>query len=163
MKKYGIFVMLFTLILFGCGSQEVFEQVEDVYAAEVFRSAQVLLELPEDAAVLTMNGADGTIYFCEGYTLTVQTLAGGDLDGTFRTLTGFSKDDLTVMNPAQDRYEAVWTSAGDGGDQVGRLVLLDDGVYHYGVTVMADAKTAGELRGIWSQILDSVSLAHTDS
>ena len=35
--------------------------------------------------------------------------------------------------------------AGEGGDRVGRCVLLDDGHYHYVLTVLMDAGLAGDL------------------
>ena len=162
MKKYAVLGLILALALCGCADQTVYEQVGDVYAVIAPEPAEIVVALPEDAAVLTAGGAEnGYLYFCDGYTLTVQTLAGGDLDGTFRDLTGFSEEDLTVVSAAPDRYECVWTCAGEGGDQVGRMVLLDDGVCHYAVTVMADAADAGDLRQTWDAIMASVSLEDT--
>lgn len=167
MRKMWIFVMAAVLALAGCADQEVFEQVQDVYAPQSQNPAQVMVTLPDDAAAPAMGSEEnGELYFCDGYTLTVQTLAGGDLDRTLQAMTGFRSDGLTVLETTVsglDRYECVWSSAGEGGDQVGRLLLLDDGAYHYVVTVMADAEAAGDLRDTWDAIFGSVSLGHTGS
>jgi VCBS repeat-containing protein len=58
-----------------------------------------------------------------------------------------------------DRYESVWSAVGEGEDQVGRLVILDDGNYHYAVTVMAPAETAGELTKTWQKLLNSAVIS----
>lgn len=166
MKKLGI-VLVLALLLGGCGTEAVYEPVEDVYQVMAPEAARLRLELPPEAAVLTMgNATAGDIYFCDGYTLTVQTMTGGDLDGTLRAVTGYGRDGLTLLETRDGnctRLESAWTSAGEGGDQVGRMVLLDDGVYHYVVTVMADAAQAGNLRLAWDTLFDSVSLDRTDS
>ena len=92
----------------------------------------------------------------------VQTCVGGNLDSTFRQITGFSKDALTVMERRQgkiSRYDCVWTALGEPGEQICRSVILDDGSYHYCVTVMADSITAGDLQQSWQSLLNSVYLA----
>ena len=121
--------------------------------------------VPEDATVCTMESGEGTMWLCDGFTLTVQTLAGGDLNRSLQQLTGFTEDQLTVMQTKQGdikRREFVWSAAGEGGDQVGRAVILDDGNNHYAVSVMADAEKAGKLTQTWQKILDSVTLTDTD-
>lgn len=164
MKKCW-FLLLAVLMLSGCGEQEVFEQVEDVYQVMAPRAAAVYVQLPEEAAVTAMgSGKENAIYFCDGYTLTVQTLAGGDLDRTLRQVTGFSGEQLTLLKTRTgevEGYECAWTCTGEGGDQVGRLLLLDDGAYHYAVTVMAEAEKAGELSLTWDTVFGSVTLGST--
>lgn len=165
MRKLGI-VLVLAMLLTGCAEQTVYEPVEDVYQVIAPPAARLLLELPQDAAVLTMGNTLGDIYFCDGYILTVQTLVGGDLDDTLRAVTGYGRDALTVLETGRRDhrlYQCVWTSAGEGGDQVGRLVLLDDGIWHYVVTVMADAARAGELALAWDTLFDTVSLERTGS
>ena len=165
MRKIWI-VLVLALMLTACGEEPVFEEIRDVHQVMAPQPGLVELELPPEAALLTMESDAGQLYFCDGYTLTVQTLAGGDLDRSLRTLTGFGWDQLTLLETEREgvrRIECIWTGAGEGGDQVGRLLLLDDGNFHYGVTVMADAALAGELRLLWDSVLDSVSLDRTDS
>lgn len=161
MKKCWILILVM-LLLSGCGSQREYEQVLDVYAPQEAQAHTLQLTLPEDAAVMTLeNSQTGRLYFCDGYTVTVQILDGGDLDATLQAMTGFSRDSLTVIQTKSNgctQYECAWSCAGEGGDQVGRLLCLDDGVYHYVVTVMADAAASGALGQSWDELFASVSL-----
>lgn len=160
MKKVSILLALL-LLLTGCGGNEVFERVEDVYAPVAETPKKLALSLPKDAAVATVSGSSGTLYLCDGYTVAVETLSGGDLNRTFKTITGFSSDRLTVMAREKDgitAYRCVWTSAGEGGDQVGRSLILDDGAFHYAVTVMASASDAIALQDAWQSLFQSVTL-----
>lgn len=164
MKK--LLVCLLVIFLCGCGTETVFETVEDGGGLPSVALAQQLqLTFPKDAAIETMDSIAGSCYICDAYTVCVQTLDGGNLDGTIRQLTGLSKDSLTVMSTCYDnfdRYDTVWTSVSDSGEQTGRLLILDDGKYHYAVTVMADAESAGSLTGEWNELLNSVRLVSTD-
>lgn len=163
MKKCLTVVML-ALLLAGCSEPKSFETMSDhYYEPDLPAAAQISLALPEDAAVSVMeNPLTGSIYLCDGYSVTVQTLSAGDLDGTLRDTTGFSREKLLVMEREEHgnrRYECVWAAAGEGEDQVGRAVVLDDGSYHYVLTVMAGADRAGDLAETWQQIIDSFSLS----
>ena len=161
-KKLAIMAFL-CLLLTGCGAQETFETVDDLYVQPAAQPKFLHLDMPEEAAVPTLEREDtGSIYLCDGYTMTVQVLPGGSLDSTLSQLTGFTSDRLTMMHTKQaeaDRYECVWTAAGEGEDHVGRLVILDDGNYHYAVTVMAPAETAGELTQTWQKLLNSAVIS----
>ncbi len=166
MKKVCILMFLVAL-LSGCAAQPVFETVSDQLEAPVMAQMQQLkVALPKEATAPTLqNEENGALYLCDGYTLSIQTMEAGDLDATMRSLTGFSKDQLTVMETAKHgikRYDCVWSAAGEGGDQVARAVILDDGSYHYAVTVMTDFASAGDLAATWKEILDSVKFSDTD-
>lgn len=143
MKKLCI-LLLCILLLTGCAAEETFETVADVYGEQNLpEPKEVLLSVPKDAQVIA--GEEGVLYLCDGYEITVETLSSGDINETLRKLTGFESDDLTVMETAQmgqSRYECVWTAAGEGGDMVGRVAVLDDGCYHYCVTVTGAAENA---------------------
>lgn len=164
MKKCWIFLAL-TVLLCGCGStRETFETVNDSCiqsAAAVQR--KILLTLPDEAALPTMENESGEkLYLCRGYTLTLQTMEAGDLSGTIQDISGYKRDSLTVMETAPGdfkRYDFVWSSAGEDGDQVGRAAVLDDGSHHYVLTCMAPADTAGELTQTWDGIFGSFWLA----
>ena len=156
MKKWLV-LLLTALLLCGCTEQEIFEQVEDVYQVMAPQPGILLMEIPEDASVSAMeSGQENSIYFCD--------MAAGDLNRTLEEITGFSADGLALFQTrdgAVKQYEGTWTCAGEGGDQVGRLVLLDDGSYHYVVTVMASAADVGTLRLAWDTVLGSVTLGNT--
>lgn len=160
MKKVCV-VLAIMFLLTGCAAKETFETVGDDYVQQVIAEQTVQYQLPEDAAYQTIQSEYGQLYFCDGYEMTVQTMAAGNLDETLRQLTGFERDDLTVIQTSltdASKYECVWTAAGEGGDMVGRAVVLDDGNYHYCMTVMALQEHAAELRDTWKALIDSFTL-----
>ena len=163
MKKLLLLVLIL-LMLTGCAAQPTFETVDDLpVSGQSAVAKELLLSIPKEAASPTMEGTDGAcLYDCGEYTITTQVLSAGNLDGTLQTITGFTGANLSHMKTKQqslDRYDCVWTAVGEGGDVVGRAVVLDDGAYHYAVTVMADAEYAGELLGQWNTLLRSVKLS----
>ena len=167
MKKCCLLALVL-LMLSGCGAQEAFESLSDDYIQPVSAPVwQVVLDVPQDASVTVLEGENtGKLYLCDDYTVAVQTFASGDLHTTLRTLTGYEKENLTLIQTLQDgakRYECVWSAAGEGGDQVGRACLLDDGNYVYAVTVMAEETRAGELSDVWQELFDSFRLVSPEA
>ena len=167
MRKLWI-VGILALFLTGCSAQETFETVGDVLVVQTSsHMQQVLLSLPDDVITPVLESQEaGKLYLCEDYMVTVHTMPAGDMQSTIKTLTGYTPDALTVMETVKDgvkRYECVWTAAGEGEDQVGRAVILDDGSYHYAVTVMADASAAGELTDTWQEIFGTFRLVPVES
>ena len=162
MRKWFVLVLV-ALMLCGCGAQSVFETVDDEAVLDVSVVEQhIHLTLPPEAAVPTAQSPEGgSLYICDGYTLTVQTLSGGDLDRTMRQVTGFSAADLQSIKTKSGNvtcYHTAWTAAGETGEQIARAVILDDGLHHYAVSVMAPAEQAGQLQDTWAELLGSVSL-----
>ena len=160
MKKTWITIFLTALMLTGCGAKDVFETLGNVLAEEGITAVrEIHMSLPDEAAVSSMEGQTGTIYLCDGYEIMVETLSAGDLNETIQTLTGFCREDLTIIQTQRDDlvcYECVWSSAGESGDQVSRSVILDDGYYHYCVTFCAGAQDSGSLQQQWQAIIDSI-------
>lgn len=164
MKKCWLFLIIVALALTGCGAVPTMETVADADAQPVSAMMrQVLLELPEGTAAAVMESADGAkMYQCQGFDAIVYTAPGGDLDRTLSACTGYTREQLTVMETGGSqlrRYDCVWSAAGEGADQVGRTAILDDGSYHYTVTVMAPAEQAGALTQTWNSMLASFRLA----
>lgn len=162
MKKCW-FVISLMLLLTGCGAVDTFETVgDDLVLPVAGKQRQIVLVLPESATAPVMNDGDGSrLYLCDRYVLTVQTLDGGDLNRTVRTLSGYCAEQLTVMETTlseEKRYDWVWSAAGEGGDSIGRAAVLDDGDCHYCVTVMADAQVAGALEEEWSRLFSGFTL-----
>jgi len=166
MKKCLI-LMFAMLFLTGCGTAETAETVSDVYIQPVMGTMQqAVVSLPVDASVAVLESEDaGTIYLCDGYTVTLNSTPGGDLEKTLRRATGFGKEDLALMETEKDgikRIHGVWTAAGETEQQVGRLTILDDGSYHYVLTCMTDASKANQLQPVWQDLFDSFRLVSPD-
>lgn len=161
MKKL-LLVVFAMLLLTGCAAQ-TFETVDDLNDAQVMASpATLLLDLPEEAAAPAMQGSSGTLYFCGDYDIMVEVMPSGNLSSTLQTLTGFGREELDLVQTIRcgvDCYEGAWSAAGEAGDHVGRVLVLDDGSYHYCVSVMALAENAGQCAEDWNAILKSVALA----
>jgi len=139
------------------------ETVADEWVEEAQAAArEILVELPEEAAAPAAENADGRIYVCSDYEIEIHTMAGGDLDRTIRSLSGYGKEDLTVISSGggdMKRYDFVWAAAGEEGDRVGRAVILDDGNYHYTMTVLRDADTVETSQIVWRTVFESFTLA----
>lgn len=163
MKKCGLLLIALALVLTGCAAEETFETIADEQAAPVIaQQRQIYVELPDAAASPAVESDSGRLYLCGDYEILIQTLEGGDLDGTLQTLTGFQRDALTVMETWQDGcacYEFVFASAGETGDLVGRGMILDDGSYHYCLTVLAEADKAAENQAFWDSMFQTFRLA----
>lgn len=166
MKKLWIMVPL-VLLLWGCAAEETYETVADEILQPVMASPrQILVNLPDDAVTPVLEGDQEQVYLCEDYEIVLETLSAGDLSATVRHLSGYEKEELTVMQTSSDgveRYEFVWVSAGEKGDRIGRAVVLDDGSYHYCLSALRDADTAQTSQVVWSDVFGSFQLAYTDS
>lgn len=162
MKKFLLFVSMI-LLLTGCGESETFETIADEQMLPAMAQPQeILVSLPGETAMPVVESDNGRFYLAGDYEIHIQTLEAGDLNRTVKTLSGFERDALTVMETEQDgmrRYEFVWSCAGENGDRLGRAVILDDGSYHYTMTVLRDADTTENTQIVWHDIFASFSLA----
>lgn len=163
MVKKGLCLIFVCLLLSGCGAEQTMETVADEWVEEVMAPArEILVELPEEAAAPAAENADGRIYLCSDYEIEIHTMPGGDLDATIRNLCGYDRDALTVIssNPqGLKRYDFVWTAVGEGGDRIGRAVILDDGTYHYTMTVLRTAESVERSQIVWRSVFESFTLA----
>lgn len=162
MKKLWIVVMC-ALCLAGCSAAQTMETIADDLVFAEAEAAQVELMIPQNSEMqlLSENG-DDKLYLCGDYTIAVQTLCGGDLNRTVQTVTGYEKDSLMLMQTQRNgitTYSCAWSAVGEGADQVCRAIILDDGEYHYAVTVMADYTQAAQLCETWQQVFESVTLS----
>ena len=161
MKK--LLVLMLMLFLCGCGAQESFETVSDEMVLPVLaQPREILLTLPEETLLPAMESDGRTLYLCNGYDVAVQTFSSGDLDGTIREISGFGKDELTIMETTSGDcrcFEFVWTAATDLGEQVGRAMILDDGAYYYTLTAMAPAEKALNYQEIWNGLFETFGIA----
>jgi hypothetical protein len=162
MKKLCFVWAVAVLLLAGCGAPADFETMADEYTpGEVAAPQQTGMILDREAVSIGGDSGMDRIYLCDDFCVMVQTFSAGDLDETIRSVTGYQKEKLTVLEHRSQGvtgYECVWVSAGEGGDQVGRFLILDDGAHHYTISVMADAEKAGELTDTWQLLLNSFTI-----
>ena len=155
-------LLLLALLLCGCTAEETLETIsDDIVQPVMAQPREIAVSLPGEASIPTMEGDTGRMYLASDYEIYIQTLDAGDLNATIQTVSGYERDALTVMETNQegvDRYEFVWSSAGETGDRIGRGVVLDDGKYHYVMTVLRDAETTENTQIVWSDVFASFHL-----
>lgn len=161
MRKLAGFLLI-ALVLTGCGTAETFETLSDVPVQETLpQPREIWVSLPEQSALPVMESEGGTLYFCEDFEVAVQTLEAGDLKNTVTTLSGYDPDDLTMIETSRDgidKYEFVWTMAGEMGQRMGRATILDDGYYHYCLVATIDAELVGEYQEVFNGIFETFQL-----
>lgn len=151
------------LLLAGCRAEETFETVSDELMLPVMAApGHISVQLPGETALPVIENDNGRVYVCNDYEIVIQTMEAGDLEETVKVLSGHSRENLTVMETFTDgvsRYEFVWAAAGETGDQTGRAVVLDDGDYHYCMSVLCPAEAAEKSQINWDQVFSSFTLA----
>lgn len=156
-------LLLMILLLTGCRAEETFETIADEIALPVMaQPGNISVQLPGETALPVFENDNGRVYVCNDYEIVIQTLDAGDLEKTMQTVSGHERENLTVMETFADgvsRYEFVWAAAGETGEQVGRGVILDDGNYHYCMSVLRDAETNEKSQVNWDQVFSSFCVA----
>lgn len=161
MKKLVV-GLLAALMLSACGAKETLETVADEIQPVSAEPRQIDVRLPDDAVAPVLESGSEQVYLCEDYELVVETRAGGDLGGTITALTGFDPEELTVIHTRHsgtDRYDFVWVSAGEEGPRLGRAAVLDDGAFHYCLSVLRDGENPRKSQVVWQDVFSSFSLA----
>lgn len=159
MKRMLLLLML-ACLLAGCRA-ETMETVEDVWEeAPAAEARQIRVSLPGEEALPVMESSTDRLYLGENYQIEVQTLPGGDLNRTVQTMSGLEPEDVTLLQTEQGgltRYDFVWAAAGEEGDQLGRGAILDDGNYHYALSVLRSADDTATRQIHWDQVFSSFS------
>lgn len=162
MRKWAA-VFALVLALTGCGVQETLETVADEWVVPVMAEpSQIQVRLPGEAAMPVSESDSGRLYLCRDYEIALQTVSSGDLDATLRSVTGYGREALTVLETLRSDlpcYEFTWTCAGETGDRIGRGILLDDGAYHYVMTALWDAENTETMQVVWSEVFSSFDVA----
>ena len=161
--KIWVVLLALALCLTGCGSQQTMETVADEWVVPVMaQPKQITVKLPGEAAMPAAESDSGRLYLCQDYEIALQTLDSGDLDATLRSVTGYGREDLTVLETLRSDlpcYEFTWTCAGELGDRIGQGILMDDGNYHYVMTALWDAEKTEQMQLSWSEGCSSVDVA----
>ena len=155
-----LLLILMTILLCGCTTQETFETIADEPVRTVMaQPREISVRLPDNAVAPVLEGETEQVYMSEDYEIVIETLSAGDLDATIRNICGYGRDQLTIMETQWDdvtRYEFVWAAAGEKGDRLGRAVVLDDGQFHYCMSVLRDAETVTQV--VWRDVFATFTL-----
>lgn len=158
MKRW-IWICLLMTLLCGCGAEETLETVNDEWLLPAMaQPREISVRLPDNLVAPALELSGRRLYLAEEYEIMLETIASGDLETTLRNLTGYDSDRLTVIKTQQenaDRYDFVWTAAGEQGERLGRGTILDDGNYHYCLSALRDG---GETIIVWQDVFDSFCL-----
>ncbi len=163
MKKGWIMAVLAAgLMLWGCQAETTLETIADEWVQSVMaQPREIAVNLPDGALAPVLDSDSEQVYLSDDYEIIIETLTAGDLNATVESLSGYSRDKVTLIQTQQGdatRYEFVWACAGENGDRLGRGVILDDGNYHYCMSVLRDADTTKTSQVVWSDVFGSFSL-----
>jgi len=163
MKKI-IWILAAVLCICGCGNSDA--PVMETVADEIIRPvaaepSPIALWLPDNAAAQTMaEGESGECYLLGESELRIQTLDGGDIRATLRSLTGLDPEKLTVMEYERDGiqlYQTVWSCTSEDGIRLGRCMVADDGNYHYCISLVSPENA--DVAEDYAQICASLDLS----
>ena len=157
--KRLVWMALLAALLTGCTAEETLETVSDEILVPVMaQPREISVRLPEGALAPVLEQEGRHLYMGKDYEIMLETMASGDLRATIRALSGYDREQLTVVETRQgdtERYDFVWTTAGERGDRLGRAVILDDGNYHY---CMSALREPGDTLIVWRDVFGSFSL-----
>ncbi len=157
--KQWMGICLLAVMLCGCRAEETLETVSDEWVVPAMaQPREISVRLPDDAVAPVLEQEGRRLYMGRDYEIMVETMSAGDLNDTIRTVSGYEKEQLTVLETRQadaDRYDFVWTTAGETGERLGRAVILDDGNYHYCMSALRDP---GDTLVVWRDVFGSFSL-----
>ena len=160
--KRMIVLMTVLGLLSGCGAAETYELVTDEPVQQVSAQPREMhFFLAEETAMPAMETDSGKLYLCGEYDVMSQIFDGGDLERTIRQVSGFSPNDLTVIQTEFEnvkKTEFVWTSAAEEGHRICRAIILDDGNYHYVLSATVPAERIEEYQEIWNGIFETFKL-----
>ena len=150
MKKL-VWLLVLMICCTGCvnTTQPVFETITDEIVEPVSVDPKPMaVWLPDGAAAQTMaDGEGGECYTWGECELRIQTVDGGDIRSTLKSLTGMDPERLTVMEYERDGlqfYQSVWSMTGEEGVSLGRCMVADDGNYHYCISLISPENVDAE-------------------
>ena len=119
-----LLLMLMMFLLCGCTASETLETIADEpIQAVMAQPREISVRLPDNAVAPVLEGETEQVYMSEDYEIVIETLSAGDLDATMRSICGYERNQLTVMEtqwdnvtrydlsgPRQERRETVWAA-----------------------------------------------------
>lgn len=95
------------------------------------------------------------------YEVAVETIMADSLAQLVRELTGFTLDQLDVLQRQQDgmmRYDMAWSAVSEDGNQSCRAAVIDDGLFYYVLTAQIPQELSAQCRSEVEAVFQSFSL-----
>lgn len=157
-----VVMILLGCFLCGCAGQEVMETVADeLVVPALAQLREISVSLPDNAVAPAAGNGGAQIYYSDDYEIVLETVSSGDLNGTIRAMSGYGPEKLTIVQTRRngaDCHEFVWACAGETGERLGRGIILDDGHYHYCMSVLRDVPGEEKSQIVWDQVFSSFTL-----
>ena len=166
MKKGIVWIMLM-LLLTGCSSETTYETIGNVWEESEPTAVQGTMDfaLPEGARMEVLEENGSKYYSVGNWEIWTQVYPSGNIRSTIELVTGLEPDMPTVVRQQVEDmtcHETAWSTTGEDGMKAARTAVLDDGNYHYCISVMVPESDAEEVGDFFTQILDSVSISGTE-
>lgn len=169
MRRARVWILSLAFFLAGCSAPQttVWETVCDdlqLPASAQTPEYDISTAVPLDAPVVdALSGELCQVYDQEDgqYELTVQTLTATGLEDLVQELTGFSMDQLAILQTeafGMPRYDLTWISTGETGLESCRAAVIDDGMHYYVLTAAVPVERVSECRQQIDQFFASLGL-----
>lgn len=163
-----LWVLCAVIALCGCSraEQPVWETVADAYllpanAAPAY-DASIQLDGNTPLAEVFSDLSSQVYSDTEGrYEVAVETIMADSLAQLVRELTGFTLDQLDVLQRQQDgmmRYDMAWSAVSEDGNQSCRAAVIDDGLFYYVLTAQIPQELSAQCRSEVESVFQSFSL-----
>ena len=145
-RLLAVFLVPAVLLLTGCAAKQtaVWETVDDVgqgqpvsYLDEAYT---MLFDVPQGAALQSVPGDGEKAVYAQAdgeYEIVSEVLLCADADEAIRRVSGFSPEQLAVIETSRfgmPEYQFVWYASGDEGGRLYRADVLVDDLYCYALT-----------------------------
>lgn len=167
--KRLLVLMMAAALMSGCAAEPVYETIGNAMedTQPVISPGKIELVLPEEAEMQVIEDEYGSKSYRIGdREVWTQICDGGDVSATLEKVTGIRADALTVMEHQvldMPCHEIAWITTNEEGTFVARTAVLDDGNYHYCVSLMMPEADAEKLGDSFSELLSGVSISGTDA
>lgn len=163
-----LWVLCAVIALCGCSraEQPVWETVSDAYLLPVHAAptydASIQLDGSTPLAEVFSDLSSRVYSDAEGrYEVAVETRTADSLAQLVREMTGFSLDQLDVLQRQQDgmqRYDMAWSAVSEDGNVSCRAAVLDDGLFYYVLTAQIPQEFSAQCRSEVEAVFQSFCL-----
>ena len=169
MKKAVLLACALGALLCGCAAAEpAWETVDDTIVQDtgsyLDSTYTMLFDVPADAQEDALCSGDGRTVYTNAagdYEIVGQTMLCADADTAVRRLSGFSPENLDVIETTRfglPEYRFAWYTSGDEGGSLCRADVLLDGTVCYALTFSARERCGSTYDSTAEQVFATLSL-----